>query len=267
LGPYIVDYPEQVWLAGIVQNCCEAIPDNLDDLKALPCCHHKREFLITNFDPGIIWDNYGFRADVIPFTHYFPRANIHILLMPDLLYQLIKGTFKGHLVMWVQEYLELKYGKAGKPNHTAMVSAVSTCPGLRLFPDGQDFSQWMGDDSKAFMKVCLAAIKSPVLDDMVECVHGFVECCYIARCNAITASDLNTFKQHLEQFHQLQNVFMLQYQCQHALMHYTSKIKQFASSNGVCSSIMESTHISAVKEPWQCRESILEYTRIISVFV
>lgn len=85
LGPYIVDYPEQVWLAGIVQNwchswvywaipvlfltslfiSCEAIPDNLDDLKALPCCHHKREFLITNFDPGIIWDNYGFRADVI----------------------------------------------------------------------------------------------------------------------------------------------------------------------------------------------------------
>lgn len=58
------------------------------------------------------------------------------------------------------------------------------------------------------IQVCLAAIKSPVLDDMVECVHGFVECCYIARCNAITASDLNTFKQHLEQFHQLQNVLI-----------------------------------------------------------
>ena len=33
------------------------------------------------------------------------------------------------------------------------VSAVPTFPGLRRFPDGRDFSQWTGDDSKAFMKV------------------------------------------------------------------------------------------------------------------
>ncbi|KAF8805477.1 hypothetical protein BYT27DRAFT_7073831, partial [Phlegmacium glaucopus] len=33
LGPYIADYPEQVWLAGVVQNwcpVCKATPDNLD---------------------------------------------------------------------------------------------------------------------------------------------------------------------------------------------------------------------------------------------
>jgi hypothetical protein len=27
-------------------------------------------------------------------------------------------------------------------------------PGLRQFKEGQNFSQWTGDDSKALMKVC-----------------------------------------------------------------------------------------------------------------
>lgn len=52
-------------------------------------------------------------APVQPFTSYFPRADIHELLSPDLLHQVIKGTFKDHLVSWVEEYLVLEHGKAG----------------------------------------------------------------------------------------------------------------------------------------------------------
>jgi Plavaka transposase len=47
-----------------------------------------------------------------PFTHGFPRANIHELITPDILHQLIKGTFKDHLVTWVEEHLVLKHGRA-----------------------------------------------------------------------------------------------------------------------------------------------------------
>jgi hypothetical protein len=47
-----------------------------------------------------------------PFTHSFPRANIHELLAPDLLHQVIKGIFKDHLVLWVGLYLEHIHGKA-----------------------------------------------------------------------------------------------------------------------------------------------------------
>jgi hypothetical protein len=43
-------------------------------------------------------------------TH-FPQADIHELLSPDLLHQIIKGTFKDHLVEWVTEYLEGVHGK------------------------------------------------------------------------------------------------------------------------------------------------------------
>jgi hypothetical protein len=47
-----------------------------------------------------------------PFTNDFARADIHELLSPDLLHQIIKGTFKDHLVDWVGEYLEHTHGKA-----------------------------------------------------------------------------------------------------------------------------------------------------------
>jgi hypothetical protein len=47
-----------------------------------------------------------------PFTNDFPRADIHELLAPDLLHQVIKGTFKDHLVDWVQTYLNKTHGKS-----------------------------------------------------------------------------------------------------------------------------------------------------------
>ncbi|MGH7239761.1 MAG: hypothetical protein ACREHG_06800, partial [Candidatus Saccharimonadales bacterium] len=38
---------------------------------------------------------------------------------------------------------------------------------------------------------------------------------------------------------------------QHALKHYLMLIHLFGSPNGLCSSITESKHIKAVKEPWR----------------
>lgn len=42
-----------------------------------------------------------------PFTEYFPRGNIYDMLSPDILHQVIKGTFKDHLVTWVEDYIYL----------------------------------------------------------------------------------------------------------------------------------------------------------------
>lgn len=46
-----------------------------------------------------------------PFTNDFPRADIHELISPNILHQVIKGTFKDHLVAWVEEYLVIVHGK------------------------------------------------------------------------------------------------------------------------------------------------------------
>ena len=85
-----------------------------------------------------------------------------------------------------------------------------------------------------------------------------MECCYIACRNAITASDLRKFECHLTRFHQLQTIFIttgvrksISLPWQHSLLHYILKIKLFGSPNGICSSLTESKHRSAVKEPWR----------------
>ncbi|KAJ7112741.1 hypothetical protein C8R43DRAFT_832359, partial [Mycena crocata] len=38
---------------------------------------------------------------------------------------------------------------------------------------------------------------------------------------------------------------------QHSLTHYRYLIQEFGAPNGLCSSITESKHIKAVKEPWR----------------
>lgn len=77
---------------------------------------------------GTLWEDFGIVADVVvsvryslyfehsliypqPFTNDFVRADIHELLAPDLLHQIIKGTFKDHLVTWVNNYIHAMHPK------------------------------------------------------------------------------------------------------------------------------------------------------------
>ena len=88
------------------------------------------ESLVAAHPPKKLWKEHGILADIVvclpiaratptnnnthmlpkPFTNDFPRADIYRIMMPDLLHQVIKGTFKDHLVTWVCHYLEINRG-------------------------------------------------------------------------------------------------------------------------------------------------------------
>ena len=51
-----------------------------------------------------------------PFMTHFPCIDIYEMLLADILHQLVKGTFKEHLVHWIGEYLHLMHRESGVKN-------------------------------------------------------------------------------------------------------------------------------------------------------
>ncbi|KAJ7618617.1 hypothetical protein FB45DRAFT_981191 [Roridomyces roridus] len=269
LGPYIADYPEQVLLACVVQGWCARIltaqaGGAVNDMEAL----------FEALGHGALWDDYGVIPDVLPFTWSFPRADIHELLSPDLLHQVIKGTFKDHLVAWVGDYIErAAMTKKIMADIDRRIAAVPPFPGLRRFPEGRGFKQWTGDDSKALMKVYLPAIEGHVPPQMLRAFRAFLDFCYLVRRNVINEDTLAEIDAALVRYHAERTIFETSGICpngfclprQHSLTHYSYLICEFGAPNGLCSSITESKHIKAVKEPWRRSSRNQAMTQILTI--
>jgi hypothetical protein len=107
--------------------------------------------------------------------------------------------------------------------------------------------------------VYLPAIEGHVPCDVVHAFRAFLEFCYIVRHDVITKETLQNLQDALTRYHYYQTIFEELGICpdgftlprQHSLVHYLSLIRAFGAPNGICSSITESKHIKAVKEPWR----------------
>ncbi|KAK6971517.1 hypothetical protein R3P38DRAFT_3336719 [Favolaschia claudopus] len=217
LGPYIADYPEQVLLTCVVQGWCPrctANHSNLDGVGGRRTEAHTRRLFkaldIQAMTHKSIWDDYGVISDVLPFTWTFPRADIYNLIA-DLLHQIIKGTFKDHLVTWVGQYVEAVHTKKRAAQIMAdidrRIAAVPPFPGLRRFPEGRNFKQWTGDDSKALMKVYLPAIEGHVPPQMLRAFSAFLDFCYLVRRNTINEATLTAINGALARYHKERVIF------------------------------------------------------------
>ncbi|KAG0695647.1 hypothetical protein DFH29DRAFT_984904 [Suillus ampliporus] len=237
LGPYIADYPEQLVLSGVVQNWCPKCLNHRKNLEgdgpSLLWCREHTDLLVQELQHAHLWYEYGIVQEVVD-----------------------------HLVDWVEEYLLLTH----RASRTAeimddidrRIAAVAPFAGLRRFPEGRGFKQWTGDDSKALMKVYLPAIKGHVPRDVVRAFSAFLDFCYIVRRDTITEDDLDQLQDALNHFHQYREIFKttgvvqgFSFPHQHSLNHYSLMIRLYGAPNGLCSSITESKHIKAVKEPWR----------------
>lgn len=93
---------------------------------------------------------------------------------------------------------------------------------------------------------------------MVQATRAFLEFCYIARRDIHDTNTLAALDDSLRRFHHHREIFRtsgvrdgFNLPRQHSLLHYVKLIRAFGAPNGLCSSITESKHIKAVKEPWR----------------
>ncbi|KAG2343983.1 hypothetical protein BDR05DRAFT_975684 [Suillus weaverae] len=206
LGPYIADYEEQVLLT----SRCLSHRGNLDDI-SLCCSRSHTDALIEDCDSGTLKSEYGLVGELVPFMNNFPHTDIHELLTPDILHQLIKGAFKDHFVNWVEKYLLQTHGKKQAniilDDIDQRIVAVPPFPGLRRFPQGHHFKQWTGNNSKALMKVYLPAIEGYVPVDVVHAFQALLKFCYLVHHNVITKKSLSEIEDVLTCFRTYCEVF------------------------------------------------------------
>lgn len=135
------------------------------------------------------------------------------------------------------------------------ISAVPPFASLCQFLQGCGFKQWMSNDSKVLMKAFLSAIAGLVPEGMLHAIAAFLDFCYLVWHLQIDESVLDQIEDAVNHFHWechifielgIWNDFLLPHQC--ALVHYCLMIQLF----GLCSSITESKHIKAVKQPYCC---------------
>jgi hypothetical protein len=94
---------------------------------------------------------------------------------------------------------------------------------------------------------------------MVKAISAFTDFCYLVRREVISEESLHSLDMILASFHQCREIFRtvgirhsgFSLPRQHSLLHYHRLIQMFGAPNGLCSSITESRHISAVKKPWR----------------
>lgn len=110
-----------------------------------------------------------------------------------------------------------------------------------------------------FTKVFTSALEGYVPPDITKTLNAFLDFCYLARLNSLTEDSLDALDNALERFHHYREIFRksgvrpdgFSLPRQHALKHYHRHIENFGAPNGLCSSITESKHITAVKKPWR----------------
>ncbi len=110
-----------------------------------------------------------------------------------------------------------------------------------------------------FQQVFLPAISGHVPEGMVCALTAFTDFCYLVRRAVLDEDNLVELDNTLARYHTEREIFRtlgvvknFSLPRQHSMVHYRHLIQEFGAPNGLCSSITESKHIKAVKEPWRC---------------
>jgi len=266
LAVYAGDHPEQCLVTGTkTTQCPKGTPSG--SLGENVACHlrdteHILESL-ESFDPlespreYALWcDGMGLKPVVNPFWMFLPYADIYQSITPDVLHQLHQGVTK-HLISWLQSAFgssELDHRCRRLPlNHN-----------VRHFSKGiSGFSRISGKEHAEMCKILLGLIIGLPLPDnrssdkLLRAVRGILDFLYLAQLPSHTDETLTRMSTALDTFHTNKSIFVelgirdnFDFPKLHSLLHYTSSIRLFGTTDNYNTEHTERLHIDLAKDAY-----------------
>ena len=279
LAAFVGDYPEQTLVTCTYGSRCPKCTVPTDQLGSLI------EFPLRDADKAL--DAYaladgdatefhaacrtvGVKPIFHPFWESLPYSNIFISIMPDVLHQLLQGVVK-HLVSWLSkpcvfgpEEIDVRCRRL-PPNHN-----------FTPFPKGiTTLSRVTGQEHKNMCRIVLGLVidlplpggRSPIR--LIRAIRALLDFVYLAQYPSHTADTLSRLNDALSRFHDNKDIFIdlgarthFNFPKLHSLIHYSSSITLFGSTDNYNTEQSERLHIDFAKDAYRATNRKDEYPQM-----
>ena len=279
LAAYIGDYPEQVLVTCTYSGRCPkcTVPmDQLSDFTSFPlrdCERASDVYELADGDATLFHAACraaGLKPIYHPFWELLPLSNIFLSITPDILHQLLQGVMK-HILAWVSkptvfgsEEINVRCRRL-PPNHniTIFTKGVTT------------LSRVTGLEHKNICRILLGLIvdlplpegRSPVR--LIRAVRALLDFLYLAQYPSHSADTLSRLEDALSRFHDNKDIFVdlgarahFNFPKLHSLIHFTSSIKFFGTTDNYNTEQSERLHIDFAKNAYRATNGKDEFPQM-----
>lgn len=280
LANFIGDYPEQTLVTCTYYGeCpkCEVPRDRLGDYDRFESRNHRKALETYALADGEVHifhaacrDN-GIKPVFHPFWESLPLANIYLSITPDVLHQLLQGVMK-HLIGWLSDSLVF-----GQRNINMRCRLMPPNHHIVLFPEGfASYSRIPGKKHKNICRILLGLIIDIRLTSngssaarVVKAARALLDFLYLAQLPSQTTDTIIRLKQSLVAFHENKDVFVglgvrkhFNVPKIHSLLHYSSSILLFGTTDNYNTEQTERLHIDFTKEAYRATNHKDEYNQM-----
>ena len=278
LAVFVGDYPEQALVTCTYSGRCPkcVVPrGELGEYKSfLPRMQNAviDNYVLADGDVHVFHlacHDAGLKPIFHPFWERLPLVNIFLSITPDILHQMLQGMVK-HLIRWLvgifgAAAIDARY-KAIPPNHKIMIFTKGIA---RL-------SRVSGHEHKKMCSILLGLIVDlpiPGGQDssrVVKAVRALLDFLFLAQYECHTTHTLSRLQDSLSAFHDNKEVFVdlgvrKQFNLPklHSLLHYTSSIRLFGTTDNYNTEQSECLHIDFTKDAYRVTNHKDEYAQMM----
>jgi hypothetical protein len=277
LAVFVGDYPEQTLVTCTYSGRCPKCtipPGQLGKYEKFPSRMQSGVidiYALADGDPSVFHlacREAGVKPVYRPFWECLPLVNIYLSITPDILHQMLQGMIK-HLIRWLVSVFgaaEIDARcKAIPPNHRIMIftRGIST------------LSRVSGHEHKKMCSILLGLIVDLPIPGgqnpsrVVKAVRALLDFLFVAQYECHTAHTLSRLDDILSAFHDNKQVFVdlgvrehFNLPKLHSLIHYTSSIRLFGTTDNYNTEQSERLHIDFAKDAYRATNKRDEYAQM-----